>query len=153
MASRHVILGYDGSRKARAASARAIALARREADCDIVVVCTHDRPPDFSGSLFLLGRIDDSRWLKEWEKQTGEDLHHETLRIRLAGVDARAACGLDDPVRLLEDVAAEVGTAYIVVPDDSGGFLHDLVIGSTARRLARTSKVPVVVVRDDPDDR
>ena len=38
----------------------------------------------------------------------------------------------------------------IVLPDDSGGALHEALVGSIAGRLRRTSKVPVVVVRDDP---
>ena len=47
-------------------------------------------------------------------------------------------------VQLLKRVAAEVDAEYIVVPDDSAGTLHDLVVGSTAKRLRRASKVPIV---------
>jgi nucleotide-binding universal stress UspA family protein len=146
MARRHVVLGFDGSPKARAASDAAIAWAKRHEDTDILVVCAHDRPPDFSASPFLLGQVDESRWHKEWEQQTEDDLRHEATRIRLAGVDAAVTCSLQDTVGLLEHVADEVGAECIVVPDDGGGLLHDLIIGSTARRLKRTSKVPVVVV-------
>jgi nucleotide-binding universal stress UspA family protein len=146
----HVVVGYDGTPRARAATARAIRLAQQEADSEIVVVCTHERPPDFSRAPFLLGHVDERQWFEEWRQQTDADLRHELTRIRLAGVDASAAaCTLEDPVQLLEDVAADVGGELIVVPDDSGGVLHDLVLGSTVRRLKRTSKVPVVVVRDE----
>ena len=145
--SRHVVVGYDGSPRARAASAKAIALAKGQGDCDVVVVCTHERPPDFSKAPFLLGWIDERRWLREWEEQTAQDLRHEVMRIRLAGVDADARCSPEDPVRLLEEVAAEIEAECIVMPDDGGGRLHDLVAGSTARRLKRTSKVPVMTVR------
>jgi nucleotide-binding universal stress UspA family protein len=153
MASRHVVLAYDGSSRARIASDKAIALAQGHEDTDIVVVCAHERPPDFSGSLFLLGSIDETRWRREWERETAEDLKHEALRIRLAGVDATVTCSLADPVQLLEDVAAQVDAECIVVPDDDAGLLHDLIIGSSARRLKRTSKVPVVAVRDEHDRR
>ena len=153
MASRHVVLSYDGSSRARTASDKAIALARRHGDTDIVVVCGHDRPPDFSGSPFLLGLIDETRWQKDWERQTAEDLKHEATRIRLAGVEATVTCSPEDPVRLLEDVAAKVGAECIVVPDDGGGLLHDLIIGSSVRRLKRTSTVPVVAVCDEHDRR
>ena len=151
MASRHLVLGYDGSSKARSASDRAIALAQRHENTDIVVVCAHERPPDFSGSPFLLGSIDETHWRTEWEQETGEDLKHEALRIRLAGVEATVTCSLGDPVQLLEDVAAQVDAECIVVPDDDGGLLHELIVGSLARRLKRTSKVPVVAVRDEHD--
>ena len=149
MVACHVVVGYDGTPRARAASAKAIALARQQGECEVVVVCTHERPPDFSNAPFLLGRLNERRWLEEWEQQAAEDLKHEVLRIRLAGVDATAECSLEDPVRLLEDVAAQIDGQYIVVPDDSEGFWHDLVVGSTAKRLRRTSRVPVVTVRDD----
>lgn len=144
-----MVVGFDGTLRGRAAVARAIALAKRKSDCDLVVVCMHDRPPDFSHAPFLLGHLDEQAWLREWEHETAEDLEHALLRIRLAGVEASAACTLDDPVRLLEDIAREMDAECIVVPDDSEGLLHDLVIGSNARRLRRTSRVPVVIVRED----
>jgi len=153
MASHHVVLGYDGSPTARAASDRAISLARAHEDTDIVLVCAHERPPDFSGSPFLLGSIDETRWWREWDRETTEDLKHEATRIRLAGVEATATCSPEDPVRLLEDVATRVGAEYIVVPDDDEGLLHDLVIGSSVRRLKRTSTVPVLAVRNARDRR
>jgi nucleotide-binding universal stress UspA family protein len=153
MASRHVVLGFNGSSEARTASDAAIAWAKRHEDTDIVVVCAHERPPDFSASPFLLGRVDEAHWQREWEQQTAADLNHEVTRIRLAGVDAAAACSRRDIVQLLEDVADELGADCIVVPDDDGGLLHDLILGSTARRLKRTSKVPVVVVGEGDQDR
>lgn len=153
MASRHVVLGFDGSPEARIASDAAIAWAKRHEDTDIVVVCAHDRPPDFSAAPFLLGQIDETGWQKEWEQQTADDLRHEATRIRLAGVDAAVACSREDTVQLLEHVADEVGAECIVVPDDDGGLLHDLIVGSTARRLRRTSRVPVVVVREGDQGR
>ena len=153
MATRHVVLGYDGSSNARTASDKAIALAKRHSDTDIVVVCAHDRPPDFSGSPFLLGQIDETRWQKDWEQETAEDLKHEAMRIRLAGVEATVTCSPEDPVRLLEDVAAKVGAECIVVPDDDVGLLHALIFGSSVRRLKRTSKVPVVAVRNERNRR
>jgi nucleotide-binding universal stress UspA family protein len=153
MASRHVVLGYDGSSTARTATDRAIRLARGNGDTDIVLVCAHERPPDFSGSPFLLGSIDETRWWRDWQRETAEDLDHEAMRIRLAGVDATVTCSPEDPVRLLEDVAARVGAECIVVPDDDEGLLHDLIVGSSVRRLKRTSPVPVVAVRNARDRR
>ncbi|MBM3146768.1 MAG: universal stress protein, partial [Actinobacteria bacterium] len=98
---------------------------------------------------FLLGRLDESAWVREWEQQTQEDLRHEIMRIRLAGVDAVAECSLDDPTDLLRELAEELDADYIVIPDDSEGLVADLLVGSMARRLKRMSRVPVVVVRDD----
>jgi len=146
---RRVVVGFDGTLRARAAVARAITLAKRKRDSEIVVVCTHDRPPDFSHAPFLIGHIDESQWFREWSEQATEDLEHEVARIRLAGVEASSTCGYDDPVDLLEKIAEEVGADYIVVPDDREGLLHDLIIGSIARRLMQTSSVPVLPVRGD----
>ena len=80
-------------------------------------------------------------------------MKHEAMRIRLAGVEATVTCNPEDPVRLLEDVAAQVGAECIVVPDDDDGLLRDLIIGSSVRRLRRTSAVPVVAVRNMYDRR
>jgi hypothetical protein len=149
MVACRVVLGYDGTQDGKAASAAAIALAHREPDCEVFVVCLHERPPDFSNAPFLLGRVGEKEWLEEWRRQTDEDMRHEVTRIRLAGLDATSTCSLDDPVRLLEDAATGQDGRYIVVPDDSHGLLHDLLVGSTARRLKKTSRVPVVAVRAD----
>jgi nucleotide-binding universal stress UspA family protein len=88
-----------------------------------------------------------SQWLREWRDKTTEDLHHEVMRIQLAGVEARAVFSPEDPVRLLKRVAAEAGVECIVVPDDSGGALHEAFVGSIAGRLKRRCPVPLVVVR------
>lgn len=146
---RHVVVGFDGTKQGRAAVSRAIAIAKREGDCRIVVVCTHDRPADFSGAPFLLGRLDESAWRREWQRRTDEDLEHEVLRIRLAGVEATSACRPDDPAELLREVAEEVDAEYIVLPEDSRGLLHDMLVGSIARRLRRSSHIPVVTVQDE----
>jgi nucleotide-binding universal stress UspA family protein len=146
---RRVVVGFDGTLNARAAVARAITLAKRKPGSEIVVVCTHNRPPDFSHAPFLIGHIDESQWFREWAERATEDLEHEVARIRLAGVDARSTCGYEDPVELLETIADQVGAEYIVVPDDREGLLHDLVMGSIAKRLMQTSAVPVLAVRDD----
>jgi nucleotide-binding universal stress UspA family protein len=146
---RHVVVGYDGSPRARAASDTAVALAKEDGDCDVVVVSTHERLPHFGKAVFLMGHIDEKQWQKEWQERTAEDLKHEVTRIRLAGVNAEERCSAEDPFELLQQVAAEVDAECIVVPDDSGGALHDLVVGSTAKRLKRASRVPVVVVGDD----
>jgi nucleotide-binding universal stress UspA family protein len=146
---RHVVVGHDGSLRGRAASDAAVALAKKDGDCDVVVVSIHERLPHFRKAVFLMGHIDETQWLKEWQEQTSEDLQHEVTRIRLAGVNAEARLSPEDPVKLLERVAAEVDAECIVVPDDSAGALHDLVVGSTAKSLKRASKVPLVVVGDD----
>jgi hypothetical protein len=90
MTSRHVVPGHDGSTGAKAAADKAIVLAQQQAESDIVVVCTHEHLPHFDRMPFLLGRIDENQWQREWEDKTAEDLHHEVTRIRLAGVEARA---------------------------------------------------------------
>ena len=144
-----MVLGYDGSPAAKAAADEEIALAKERGECDIVVVSTHERLPQFDRMPFLLGRIDESQWRREWRDSTEQDLHHEVTRIRLAGVEARPVCSPDDPIDLLQRVAVEIDAECIVVADDRGGALRDALVGSIAKRLRRVSKIPVVVVGDE----
>jgi len=92
-------------------------------------------------------------WLVEWDERVRAELDHEALRIRLAGVDARAVCARDDPAELLLRVAREVGAERIVLHEEKHGWLYEFVLGSIVRRLARQTDIPVTLVSEDESQR
>lgn len=156
---RRIVVGFDGTREGKAAVDRALAMAGTDGPWEVVLVCTHDRPADFSKHTFLGMPVRDrvwpgmpvpaGAWLIEWDRRVRAELDHEVKRIRLAGVDADAVCARDDPAELLLHVAREVGAERILLCEERHGWLYELVLGSTARRLVRHSDIPVTVVSED----
>lgn len=141
-----IVVAFDGTAPARAAVNRAIQLARARRSRAIVLVCTHDRPPDFSRHPFTGRPLAPATWQTRWADQTAAQMQHEVLRIRLAGFDARAVCAYDDPADLVLRIARETRAAMIVAPDDRTSTLRDLFFGSLTRRLARERQIPVIFV-------
>ncbi len=138
---------------------QALALAAAPGQWELVLVCTHERPADFSKHTFLGVPVGDrvwpgltvpaGAWLAEWDHRVQADLEHEAKRVRLAGVDARTVCARDDPAELLSDVANEIGAEHVVLYEKRHGWLYDFVLGSMAGRVARRSDIPVLVVSEE----
>lgn len=90
-----------------------------------------------------------------------ERLHDEGTRF-LAALDADGE-GIDlvveygDPARLVQQHVDTFGTDLVVAGTHGRGAMHELVVGSVARRLVTGARSDVLVVRDDggpvrPDD-
>jgi nucleotide-binding universal stress UspA family protein len=150
--TRSIVVGYDGTPATVGALDKAVAMARELPGWRIVLVCTHDRPADFRGHPFRMihppgfVEVPPDAWIEEWTARVTADMKHAVLRVRMAGIDASAACTLDDPAELVSRIAHDVGAEYVVVADDQVGPLHDLVLGSLTKRLLHTCEIPVVVV-------
>jgi nucleotide-binding universal stress UspA family protein len=157
--TRSIVVGYDGSAGGRAAVDKAIAIAREGSGWEIVLVCTHERPADFRGhqSLYFRPRfiqdVPPQAWIDEWSTRVSKDMDHIVQRVRLAGIDASATCTLDDPAELIEQVARDVKARFIVVADDQGSALHDLLLGSLTKQLLHRCEAPVVVVHAEGERR
>jgi nucleotide-binding universal stress UspA family protein len=115
-------------------------------DTEVVLVCSHDRPPDFNLHPVTGAQLPHGGWPAEWAAAVADAMQHEALRVRLAGLEASALCAAADIEDLLLAVARELQAQAIVVTDDRRGFWKDLLFGSATRRLLRASEIPVVVV-------
>lgn len=145
--TRRVIVGFDGSRAGFSAVDKAIAMTREEGDWQVVLVCTHDRPPDFRGPFeSARRRAENEHWLAEWRSRVEADMKQAMLRVRLAGADAVAVCTCEYPPDLVLRTAHELDADAIIVADDRSGPFLDLIVGSLARYLLREADIPVIVV-------
>lgn len=90
-----------------------------------------------------------------------ERLHDEGARFLAAlgadgeGIDLVIEYG--DPARLVQQHVDTFGTDLVVAGTHGRGAMHELVVGSVARRLVSGARADVLVVRDDggavrPDD-
>jgi nucleotide-binding universal stress UspA family protein len=144
-----IVVGFDGTPAARDAVGRAIRLGAARGRSEIILVCTHDRPPDFSRHPFTGRLLQPRSWPQEWAGRVAHEMEHEAIRVRLAGLKASVVCSYDDPDQLLIQVARRAGADTIVVSDDRRGFWYDHILGSVTRRLLHDSDVPVVIVPRD----
>ena len=88
--------------------------------------------------------------LAQEERQSREALAEQA---RQAGIAEGELHGLSvrrgAPHRMLSDLAAEIGADLLIVGATGGGRLHRL-LGSTADRVLRRARCPVLVVRGGP---
>ena len=151
MASKTIVVGYDGSKEAKAALHVAIGLAQDAPGSKIVIACGHDRQPGWLGYEPLWeAAIHMQKAWDEMEGRIAEDLEEAAKMVREAGVEAATACSRGNPASIVVTVARETDAEMIVVgTKGAGGTETTTVVGSTTQELLHTSHVPVLVVPSD----
>ncbi len=124
-----IVLGYDGSEGSEKATDLALSLARKYGAT--VVVCHA-----FGQTPVTL----DSGEVKGFVQPVAE-------RLRTAGVSAEISIPDDLPAEGILRAADESRADLIIVGSRGRGTFADLLLGSTAERVIRFAKVPVMVAR------
>jgi len=113
-----IVVGYDGSRAAKAALAEAIDLAKSMDDGEVVITCGHDRHPGYLGynhePLWKSALELDKIW-SNMETKIQEDLEEAAKTVDSAGVKSATACGRGRPAAIVVNIARETGARLIVV--------------------------------------
>jgi nucleotide-binding universal stress UspA family protein len=145
-----ILVPLDRSELSRLAIPYALSIAREGDE----IVFLHAIPlPDISPVLLPkpLSVADLSR---ELHNAAAEELDDLLSRIRPPdGVRVRSLIVDGHPAEEIVRHASAVGTALVVMTTAGRGAVGRLAYGSVADRVARTSPVPVLLVRGDPDAR
>jgi universal stress protein E len=137
----HVVVGIDFSEGSELSVERALRL-----------------PYGSGGSLTLLHVAAEGRRemlegdLEEWKRETVDEMTGvATERAGSLGVAVkiRGEVRFGDPARTLTAAAEELNASLLVVGRHGESALGELLIGSTAERIVRSSPVPVLVVQTD----
>ena len=150
-----IVVGYDGTRPAERALARATQLARAFGSTVIVadVVAPHpiDAVPGAFGLMPYLryapereSRVDEVLW--QQHRGRVESFFHET------GVPYEFAGVLGDPVAEIVDVAEQRDADLVVVGTREPGLLDRLLEGSVSQGVARRAPCDVLIVHPQHDD-
>jgi nucleotide-binding universal stress UspA family protein len=141
-----VVVGFDGTDRARCAVRWAAGdCAARGCPLHVVRVVVYNTPTAVAGWLPLLTGPD------EYERDLIEDqLVAEVSACRLAhpGLEVYAAMHDGAPCARLAEHADQVGADVLAVGRSGLGAVARLVLDSTGAELIRTTRRPVVVVRD-----
>lgn len=143
-----LVVGYDGSKAAKAALQQAIELAKLVPDSEIVVTCGHDRTPGWLGyePLWKAAMEEEKLW-NEMEDRIAADLEAAAKTVTAAGVSVATACSRGKPSEYVLKIARDVGGDMIVVGAKGAGATGDTtVLGSTTMQLLHDSHLPVLVV-------
>jgi nucleotide-binding universal stress UspA family protein len=133
-----IVVGYDGSDRAKAGLGQAVALAKELGD-KIVIVFGY-APRGFGG-----GEVPTHR---EAVKEHGEKVTKEAAATATAaGVPHEVALVNEKGAEALIDVAGKRAARMIVVGTHGESPLRGAMLGSTTYRLVHTSNTPVLVVR------
>jgi len=138
----HILLPYDGSKEARKGAEHGIELAAA-VGATVHALYVIDLP----GAPRTLYVRDDEEEMREEYREYGEEVTDELCEMAAeAGVDCEAAIKSGAPAEEIVDYAEDEGIDAIVTGSAYRGKFRAL-LGSTADKIVRTSKVPVITTR------
>jgi nucleotide-binding universal stress UspA family protein len=138
---RHIVVGTDFSEGAERALDTAIHLARPGVTrITLVHTC------ELSAELGVPDRLATPALDGELVRISGEQLAEAVARRSGSGIEIAGVLRTGKPWEKINNVAAEVGAAVIVIGRTGAGGGANADIGSVAMRLLRTASRPVLTV-------
>jgi nucleotide-binding universal stress UspA family protein len=142
-----ILIPYDGSKEARKGAEHGVELAAA-VGATVHALYVIDLP----GAPRTVYLRDDEEELREEYQQYGEEVTNELCEMAAeAGVDCVTAIRTGKASEDIVEYAEEEGMDAIVIGSAYRGKFRAL-LGSTAEKVIRTSRVPVVTTRMDFDE-
>jgi nucleotide-binding universal stress UspA family protein len=142
-----ILIPYDGSDESRKGAEHGIELAAA-LDASVTALYVIDLP----GAPRALALRDDEEEMRERYREYGEEVLEEICSVaREHGVDCSTAFRTGSPAEEITDFADSKGMGAIVMGSAYRGKIGT-ILGGTADRVVRTSRVPVVTQRMNVDD-
>jgi nucleotide-binding universal stress UspA family protein len=106
------------------------------------------RPGIQIGAIYRDGTLDPIRELEaEMKYEEAVEFTTEWASVaRAAGLNVEAIAREGHPAELILEVAEEVGAKRIIMGRHAQGAVANFILGSTADKVVRRSKIPVLVV-------
>jgi nucleotide-binding universal stress UspA family protein len=149
-----ILVGYDGTRSAERALARAAEVAKAFGATVVVISVVAPEPVDTSGAFGLMpystyepGRIDPRADEAVWQQHRGQV---ESF-LKEAGVESKFVGVVGEPVGEIVDAASALHADLIVVGTREPGFLERLLGGSISQGVAKHAACDVLIVHPGPD--
>jgi len=142
-----ILIPYDGSDESRKGAEHGIELAAA-LDAGVTALYVIDLP----GAPRALALRDDEEEMRERYREYGEEVLDEICSVaREHGVDCSTAFRTGSPAEEITDFADSEGMGAIVMGSAYRGKIG-MILGGTADRVVRTSRVPVVTQRMNVND-
>jgi nucleotide-binding universal stress UspA family protein len=142
-----ILLPYDGSREARKGAEHGIGLAA-SLDATVHALYVIDLP----GVPRAMSIRDDEESMRAEYREYGEEVTGELCGMAAErDVECVTAIKTGEPAEEIVDYAESEGMDAIVIGSAYRGTFRAL-LGSTAEKVVRTSKVPVVTTRMDMNE-
>jgi len=142
-----ILIPYDGSDESRKGAEHGIELAAA-LDAGVTALYVIDLP----GAPRALALRDDEEEMRERYREYGEEVLDEICSVaREHGVDCSIAMRTGSPADEITDFADSEGMGAIVMGSAYRGKIGT-ILGGTADRVVRTSRVPVVTQRMNVND-
>jgi nucleotide-binding universal stress UspA family protein len=146
---KRILIATDGSENAEKAANFGIQIAG-QSDAKVYAVYVIDTTPYYSIPL-------DQVWTKEVYEQFERMGHEITADVektaKVAGLEAESIVLKGNPAERIVNFAEEQNVDMIVVGSHGIGKFERLVIGSVSEKIVRHAKVPVLVVREQKEQK
>lgn len=146
---RRILVAIDGSDTSLSAADQAMELAA-QIGAEITLIHVHDEEV----SRALKAAVPDGFEEAQWRLEDDADrlLEHLAERARKSGITCAVRAERGDPCSVINEVAQQVGADLIVVGRTGRRGVRRVLLGSVARRLIESSRVPVLVVTEHADE-
>jgi nucleotide-binding universal stress UspA family protein len=142
-----ILIPLDGSPIAEQALPYVQTIARSDTEVILLRVMPEPQAMYDLHSHLVVAADEGRRRLQEFARR---DLYHaaDRLRASVMGACVQAVVAYGDPAEEILRAATDLGVGLIVMASEGQGTTGRFALGSVADRVARTSPVPVLVIRD-----
>jgi nucleotide-binding universal stress UspA family protein len=142
-----ILVPLDGSPIAEQALAYVQSIAR--SDFEVLLIRVMPEPDPIHGQSGRVGpAVDEGR--RRLQQFVRRELYRsaDCLRAAVPGICVQSVVSTGDPATEILRAATDLGVGVIVMASEGHGTTGRFALGSVADRVARTSPVPVLVIRD-----
>lgn len=119
-------------------------------DCgvqEVVLLHVVDKRVIVYGSIVSESTLDEENLIEDYTASSNKKLSAMAKRFKDAGLKTREITRIGEPFSEIIKVADEIDISLIVIGHRGHSRAEELLLGSTAEKVVRKSKKPVVLVR------
>ncbi|HBZ71247.1 MAG TPA: universal stress protein [Deltaproteobacteria bacterium] len=146
---RRILVAIDGSDTSLSAADQAMEFAA-QIGAEITLIHVHDEEVARALKAAVPDKFEEAQW--RLEDDADHLLEHLAERARKGGIPCTVRTQRGDPCGVINAVAEEVGADLIVVGRTGRRGVRRVLLGSVARRLIESSRVPVLVVTERAEE-
>ena len=106
---------------------------------------------EYIGEVIFVNVVESGKNLEERIEQAELSLAELVEELNDFGIQASSFIGKGSPGKEIVDIAEELTASMVILPKVGGGFVKNLLLGSTAQAVASALDIPVMLVPAETD--
>ncbi len=106
---------------------------------------------EYIGEVVFVNVVENGKNYEEEASQAQLSLTELVEELNDFGINASSFVGKGSPAKEIAEIAEELSASMVILPKVGGGFVKNLLLGSTAQAVASTLEIPVMLVPAETD--